>query len=1038
MEKFDINKYDINKNYAIEASAGTGKTYNIVEIVKKLVDNEIDFSKIVIVTYTEKAAGELKDRIRKEVKGIDIDSGFIGTIHSFCQQLINEFALSAGFALDLSMQSQQQFDDFINRYIRKKEIIAEIALINGEFNAEKFGEKLKYLVNSFYLDADNQVDETIVSIDDRPSKNDIEEKRMAYKYVEDCYKCWQQEKKQKRIQNYDDMIRNVREALLHKTAFANSVREKYTYGIIDEFQDTNQKQFDIFKQIFLQDDDHHIIVVGDPKQSIYSFQQADINVYFSAVNEIVAANGEKCVLKKNYRSTEKMVRACNALFPNFKFEQTEFIECDYKNTADKDENIAECYYQGKETEAFWITESLDEGKFAHIAVEVIVDICTMENNGETRLRFKDGSKVRNVKFSDIAILARSKSEMEPIAEELRKAGIPFVRYKDNSLFSSLENAHWISLLQAINAYDFTGSNRSYFKKALTTKFFGYSLQQAANEKFDRDDTDEMLLLNRYRQEAKEGRWQDLIDDILLNSNISKNMSSLESMQSYAIFRQIGDYCIEYLSQKASLTELINNLKQNGKDDDDTDGINLVEKSTDFNCVKIMTIHASKGLEFPVVISVAGFKEFPKSNKIYSYRKTSGGKSNPVISLDKDSDQVNLEQYQELKRLFYVAYTRAKYLLVLPYYEKFIKVSKKFDDFLTNSICKFVRNERELYRLITDKSTDYQTLRKQVSEILISEPKQTCNLSFDKQEGILKQLIGQIKSNRVQMYSYSSLSHPIQQIEDGENSVTNSNGIVVDSDENIEGLAKYDRKKVVAQVKYVLNQNPVSFPPDFPKGAAVGTAMHEIFEQLDFTKYQDNLTRVIKACFTAQQIVYDDNWSVVLQEMVDNVLNSDIPVFSGGEYKGETIRLAKISNNNKRAECEFNVRLQSEQLKNYFNGFIDLLVQVDDRVLIIDWKSDSLNQQFNSYSDLKQLEKHVDDSYSIQRTLYGYYLIEALAEKYPQETKSEIFQKHFAGVCYVFLRGAVKDTSNGIYCQSWNSYDDLKNSFEEIIQDKVKQ
>ena len=67
MVKFDLEAYDINKNYAIEASAGTGKTYNIVEIVNKLVNNNIDFSKIVIVTYTEKAAGELKDRIQKRL-----------------------------------------------------------------------------------------------------------------------------------------------------------------------------------------------------------------------------------------------------------------------------------------------------------------------------------------------------------------------------------------------------------------------------------------------------------------------------------------------------------------------------------------------------------------------------------------------------------------------------------------------------------------------------------------------------------------------------------------------------------------------------------------------------------------------------------------------------------------------------------------------------------------------------------------------------------------------------------------------------------
>ena len=106
----------------------------------------------------------------------------------------------------------------------------------------------------------------------------------------------------------------------------------------------------------MQDNLHHIIVVGDPKQSIYSFQQADIEVYFKAVEKIVSNNGEKYLLTKNYRSTEKMVEACNMLFPNFELEKDNiaFLPSEYKEE-NKDENISRCYYQKKQTPAFWIT-----------------------------------------------------------------------------------------------------------------------------------------------------------------------------------------------------------------------------------------------------------------------------------------------------------------------------------------------------------------------------------------------------------------------------------------------------------------------------------------------------------------------------------------------------------------------------------------------------------------------------------------------------------------------------------------------------------
>ena len=93
IKTFDLNKFNPNINYVLEASAGTGKTYNIVEIVKKLVnEHNIDINKILIVTFTEKAAGELKNRIRNEVKCDNIDNTSIYTIHSFCQNAIKEFA----------------------------------------------------------------------------------------------------------------------------------------------------------------------------------------------------------------------------------------------------------------------------------------------------------------------------------------------------------------------------------------------------------------------------------------------------------------------------------------------------------------------------------------------------------------------------------------------------------------------------------------------------------------------------------------------------------------------------------------------------------------------------------------------------------------------------------------------------------------------------------------------------------------------------------------------------------------------------------
>ena len=135
IDAFNINKFDKNRNYVIEASAGTGKTYSIVEIVKKITDGNInEIKKVLIVTYTEKAAGELKDRIaaglRKkfpdEIDKLDLNDISIYTIHSFCKNTIKEFGITSNLPLDLDLISDLDLDDFTEKYFRTGEIYKTI------------------------------------------------------------------------------------------------------------------------------------------------------------------------------------------------------------------------------------------------------------------------------------------------------------------------------------------------------------------------------------------------------------------------------------------------------------------------------------------------------------------------------------------------------------------------------------------------------------------------------------------------------------------------------------------------------------------------------------------------------------------------------------------------------------------------------------------------------------------------------------------------------------------------------------------------
>lgn len=1130
MKKFNLDVFNPNKSYVIEASAGTGKTYNIVEIVDKLVNvYDFDLHKILIVTYTDKAAGELKDRIRQKIKNADVDNAPIYTIHSFCQNTIKEFGISASLPLNLNVIDDSKLYDFVEIYIRKGDILKDITDIlnydkNNELNIDVLKDYLVNAIKKYYLNINNQEDDSIVNLlqskeevrkqlnlylmlakktpfeeilinypeidyyynilknsDDEKAQlfaedikikyldnfsyngvkykqskywpkysDDIEaleffkklkskkcsyNKVLAHLYLQDFYLKWQEEKELNKNQTFDDMIRYVREAILRDNKLKIKLKEKYSRAIIDEFQDTNQKQFDIFSSLFLEDDDHKIIVVGDPKQSIYSFQGADINVYYKAVKLIEQKGGEICMLKKNYRSTGNMVRACNNLFNYYDFSGTNFVDSDFldESIGDKEHKAL---YNNEELKAVWVATNggveIDEKKsrlFSKIAVQQIIDCCLKDENGKTKLQIKDSKSndYRNVTFKDFAVLARTSSEMIYIEKALKNAGIPYIRYKDNKLFTGKECLHWICLLSAINIDNFTGRNLKVFKKAMFTSFFGYSIKDISSDYFDGEDSEEYLKLIKWKQLAFNNKWEDLFDDILINSYLPQNTNSRKEMQSLAIYKQIANYCISYLSNNKTIGDLIRQLQllSNGNNSEDEQNGSLIEKSTNFDCVQIMTIHASKGLQFPVVIGVCGFNK-PINDSIKTYHIYDEVLRKERLVLDFDgSDIAKNEEIAEWKRLYYVAYTRAQFLMILPFYKAYGK------DFLKTTITKFINEHHDEIRFIEDNMLTYSELRNKSSEILsyLSKNENTIN-NKDEQDKVLKDIINQSFRKKTFKHSYSSLSHSEVDEIIYEDSDINKEGNL------IEGLSIFDTKAKVVDIIYDANESQLAFPSDYPRGARIGTALHEIMEHTDFSRYQDNIMSVIENSFINNGVTIKDTWVSVTKEVVGNVCETKLPIINGSVVTNNFIKLQDITLDNRKDEVEFNFNLLNEKLRNYCNGFVDLIFKYGEYYSIIDWKSDSLNDDFESYSDKDSLKQHVDNSYSIQRVLYSYCLIKWLKSSMKDLTEEEIFNNHFGGVYYIFLRGCNRSTSNGVYAQTWNSWNDLLDAFNDIIKIKV--
>lgn len=1125
----------------IKASAGTGKTYNIQKIVRQLLERKDvpQLEKILIVTFTEKAAGELRDRIRKELTGfdVDVDNAPIYTIHSFCQKTLEEFAFTANKPASLELIDEEEISDFIDRAIRdglendenfRTELIP---LFENAENKDSFIESLKddlkQAVAKYYpdekiveLDANSdsiylkyegkkeqkdytfedcdfllekeesgnydEVKKDITRVftgkDAANHKKNIEKYKKTRFYgniLKSLYQVWQLEKSQNKQQSFNDMIRNVREAVCEKnSALKKELQKKYDVAIIDEFQDTNQQQWDIFREVF-KNENHSLIVVGDPKQSIYAFQGADINVYENAIGTF--ENGYK--LSHNYRSTDQMIEACNRLFEQdfFKGSDITFFKSDPPEApGDKTLNAT---FDGKEIKPFWICNSEKKEKnedgsvkksevpisaedFAKLAVEKIVDCCTYDKNGKTRLQVyeKKEKNFRNVSFKDFAVLAKTSSEMENIENAMKDSGIPFLRYKDKNLFRGIECKHWISLINAIASPDFTGHNRAFLSEALFTRFFDIPIENVTDEKYDSPTCDERKALIEWQMLAEDRKWAKLLESIFEKTQIEKRLSGLDNLQTLSKFRQIGEYIVEYLYKNDSsldgvsrhLSRLV--ARTEGADDEG----NLVARGTDFDCVQLMTIHASKGLEFPVVIAAGGFKQrnnqIPQVYLYHEEKKDDEGK--PVgkyakLSFSEDGkEKMKNEEEIEWQRLFYVAYTRASSLMILPNYEKSISGDKEinnvFTKTITASLSAFMQNDanKKLYENFIFSEENNRKLSKEVQEILKhKKEKESDGTTEDSQKEVFTEL-KDAKNRLLKKNSYSSLGH--KKIGLNEYVSDKYKPEEQDDDENLEETSELSDS---------------DYLKGYPRGSKLGLALHSIFEKIDFetalpiasassgkriSDYEELCTdsdvkALIEDSFSEQSLKIDEedskNWRKNTAQIVWNTLSARFKELTG-EKEGEAFSLREILLKDRTSEVEFNFMPEefssAPEIRNYFNGFIDLLFvrNVDGKEVysLLDWKSDTLPD----YSE-SETANHSVEKYSIQMVLYSYCLVKWLKTfpKYSSMDYNEIYKNHFGGIYYVYLRGTKAGTDNGIFAQKWENWKMLNTIFNDKICKKMK-
>jgi exodeoxyribonuclease V beta subunit len=693
---------DLNRHAVLEASAGTGKTRAIEELVLRLVcETGTPLEQILVVTFTEKATGDLKSRLRAALERAlsgaargradllqqaldEFDQAPIFTIHGFCQRLLKDYPLEKGHDFSVQLVNDADLLEEALRDVQRRgwrrdfgprlAQVLDWADLRGA-RLQDWENRVRAVACSYRpacghrLLPEPPADwNAVLSASEAPDDFDL---WLASHTIARMHEQLAELKRRRGGQSFDDMLTRVRDALDPQLSpqadrLLPLLRQRYRCGIVDEFQDTDPVQWDIFRRIFLEGERSRLFVVGDPKQAIYGFRGADLPTYQRAVREMVDCFGAQTApLETNWRSTPELLQALNAVFDQGQFfpPADEIVYHPVRPPKPAERNLTtERDLTGRG--ALTIVDVNDcggaraaRGAYAEfIAQEVVALLTGAEGRPALTLATKHGT--RPLHAGDIGVLVFRRREANELVERLRRAGVPWTFYKEGSLWKSRQARHVLLLLQALA----DPQDLASLRLVLLTEFFGLSAEELGG-------ADEIPLQHPARQLfhswlgwAEAGAWGDLFASLLEQTGLlaagDDDLAAERRLANdRALFAALQQ---EAYGDNLDLAGLIGWLRRKIETAPDEDQQPI---DTDRPKVNILTIHASKGLEFPVVFLAGGFTAGKGGNEPLRYRDAQG---RIVFDLSGAADpRGKADKTAEARRLLYVALTRAMVKLYVP-------------------------------------------------------------------------------------------------------------------------------------------------------------------------------------------------------------------------------------------------------------------------------------------------------------------------------------------------------------------------------------
>ncbi len=610
---------------------------------------------------------------------------------------INNFAFST--------QNQNEIVDSISRVMNEVEkakgIIDKIKLLRnaGEILLTKSGtvKKRGYLTSAGYelLSGQiNYVNDFYASIKNLElnEENELVEKNLAVfgvnflKVFEEVFSIYQKKKSDNAYLDYEDMLLFT-EQLIQKPRIQEKLREKYEFIMIDEYQDTNEVQYNIFMPILEYLRKGNLFVVGDEKQSIYMFRGAELEVFNKTKVEI-SRDGTPLVLPHSFRMAPNIAGFTNYVFERlFESPNPDFNEVEYEKIV--------CAYnkEGEGDIGFLIADKDGEGQTeSELVTAKIVDLV----------------KNKNIKFSDIAILCRKRSAFDDLEKEFVKHDIPYViiggkGFYQKQIIYDISN-YLTFLLNPDDDKAFVGMLRSPFYSVSDAELFEISLFDGESyfEKFSNYSKQNNNLFEIFKiiqshiQESSSSNFAKLIRKICEDTGYwSVLAAKRNSAQEIANLEKIISIANAYSNQSfATLYDFVNYLSESIEKTDDEGQAKILENT---DAVNLMTLHKAKGLEFKVVFlfktadktqqdrtkskSIRVDKNFGIMTKVPLNSFFENYRMAPLVWL---SDYVqHKKEIAETKRLLYVGVTRAEqYLFISATANKGKFTRNSFADFLS--------------------------------------------------------------------------------------------------------------------------------------------------------------------------------------------------------------------------------------------------------------------------------------------------------------------------------------------------------------------